>query len=246
MDLETNGTATTAPSVSMMTETAAANGGDNDNNDILLEKMSTIHMEHADVENAQEVDSHSADLPSISKTKNTAAKRHCCACDEAVPDWNLARAPCGHEYCQGCLRELFTLSLKDESLFPPRCCRMPIPAVEHFFLLGWQLFSSFQDRRIEMETTDRTYCHIPECSKFIPPDKIEQQIARCVACHARTCSVCKTAAHGGECPDDPNTKELFDLAAKNGWRRCISCGRFVELRSGCNHIRKSMTPPSNP
>lgn len=249
LDLETYGTATTAPSVPMMTDTAAVNGGDNDNNDILLEKMSSIHMDDVDVEKAPEDDIYSADPPSaysISKTKTPAVKRHCCTCDEAVAVKDMARAPCNHEYCRGCLGKLFTLSLKDESLFPPRCCRMPIPAYENLFFLGWDLLSLFEARKIEMETTDRTYCHIPECSKFIPPDNIEQQIARCVACTARTCSVCKAAAHVGDCPKDPAKKELDDLADKKGWRRCNGCHSFVELSSGCNHISKSMIPPSNP
>lgn len=175
------------------------------------------------------------------------AKSRCCTCGDDVPFYDAARAPCGHEYCRGCLRELFTLSLTDETLFPPRCCREPIPADKDRFFLTSKLLAEFQARKVEMETPDRTYCHVPECSKFIAPDNIEHQIGKCVTCNARTCSVCKAAAHVGDCPEDPATKVLEGIAAENGWKRCGGCRRMVDLMSGCNHISKSMnihTPPN--
>lgn len=243
MALEASGTA--APIPAMMPEGAAVNGGHDDIDDNLLEKMSAVYMgdnkfdhgyEEDDIHNDDSVPGHSV----TKKKNNPVAKRRCCTCVDDVPFYDAARAPCGHEYCRDCLRELFTLSLTDETLFPPRCCREPIPAEENRFFLTSQLLGEFQARKVEMETPDRTYCHAPECSKFIPPENIEHQIGRCIVCNARTCTVCKAAAHVGDCPEDPATKMLDGIAAENGWRRCNGCRRLVDLMAGCNHISKSM------
>ncbi|KKY39061.1 putative ibr finger domain protein [Diaporthe ampelina] len=246
MALEANGTA--APALPVRTEGAAVNGGHDEIDDNLLEKMSAIYMGDGEIDNACEEDAiyndDSAPGFDVTNKKNPAAKRRCCTCGDDVPFYDVARAPCGHEYCRGCLQELFTLSLTDETLFPPRCCREPIPAEKNRFFLTSQLLSQFQARKVEMETPDRTYCHVPECSKFIPPDNIEHQIGRCVVCNARTCSVCKAAAHVGDCPEDPATKVLDGIAAENGWRRCNGCRRLVDLMAGCNHISKSMPQPA--
>ncbi|KAH8756624.1 hypothetical protein F5883DRAFT_429207 [Diaporthe sp. PMI_573] len=225
---------------------AAAN--DDEIDDDLLENMSAIYMGDDKIEDAFEDDIYSDDsAPSFdaatrgatmttNKKMHQVTKRQCCTCAEEVPFYDLARAPCGHEYCRGCLKELFTLSLTDETLFPPRCCREPIPAEKNGFFLTYRLVNEFQKRKVEMETPDRTYCHVPECSKFIPPQNVEHQIGRCVVCSARTCSVCKAAAHVGDCPEDPATKVLDNIAAENGWKRCNGCRRIVDLMAGCNHI----------
>lgn len=179
----------------------------------------------------------------IIKESRPASKGKCCACaDESTSD-APARAPCGHHYCQDCLKQLFTLSLTDETQFPPQCCRQPIPAEEYHQLLPIQLLGDFYTRKVEMETVDRTYCHVPKCRKFIPPQKILHQVGRCGACDGQTCSVCKEASHVGDCPKDPAIKQLDKIAAQNGWKRCGGCHRIIEWASGCNHMSKLMPLP---
>ncbi|KAG8160716.1 hypothetical protein KVR01_008980 [Diaporthe batatas] len=218
-------------------ENAPAN--DDDIDDGLLEKMSAVYMgdgnlaqEEEDIYNEDSAPTYLAD-PS---KKAPVAHLQCCTCRDDVPFYDVAHTPCGHDYCRGCLQELFRLSVTDETLFPPRCCRQPIPADQNRFFLTSKLYGDFQARKVEMETPDRTYCHAPECSKFIAPQNIQHQIGRCVACDAQTCSVCKAAAHAGECPEDPATKVLDKVAAENGWMRCKGCQRIVDLMAGCNHI----------
>lgn len=47
---------------------------------------------------------------------------------------------------------------------------------------------------------------------------------------------CKARAHTGDCLNDPATRKLIAVAQENGWQRCYSCWRMVELEIGCNHI----------
>lgn len=54
--------------------------------------------------------------------------RPCTSCMETTPEPRLIHAPCSHEYCHDCVKSLFTSAMRDESLFPPKCCRQVIPA----------------------------------------------------------------------------------------------------------------------
>lgn len=134
------------------------------------------------------------------------------------------------------MQELFRSSYVDESLFPPRCCRQEIP----IDLQGINLFlpkslrDRYQERLIEHNTTDRTYCATPNCSKFIPPSNIISNLARCADCHRSTCTRCKRGHHNGACRVDRGLEQALELAAQEGWRRCNGCQNMVELAHGCS------------
>ena len=49
--------------------------------------------------------------------------RNCVICTDQFSARHLITAPCGDHYCKTCTGQLYDLALKDESLFPPRCCR---------------------------------------------------------------------------------------------------------------------------
>ncbi|KAK1749605.1 hypothetical protein QBC47DRAFT_333427 [Echria macrotheca] len=162
----------------------------------------------------------------------------CVSCTEKHYRSNIATCPgCHHDYCGECLRSLFQASMADESLFPPKCCRLPIPidVCRPFFTK--QFIGEFLAKKIEFETPNRTYCSKQTCSAFVPPQAIKNGVATCIRCHTLTCTVCKKAAHANsDCPDDPAAKQLVELAKQEGWQKCYSCSRFVELQFGCNHI----------
>lgn len=165
--------------------------------------------------------------------------RPCLICDEKVQFDDLARLPCSHEYCRGCLKDLFTLCLTDETLYPPRCCKQHIPETETQIkvFLGPQLLGRFLARKLEMDTPNRTYCHRADCNKFIPPQGIKEENGTCPKCESKTCCICKGVAHQGfDCPQDESARSLLELASRSGWKRCFQCGRMVELSYGCNHI----------
>ncbi|KAF6808868.1 IBR finger domain-containing protein [Colletotrichum musicola] len=182
------------------------------------------------------------------KTKEkTKESTQCNSCFKKQPSSKVASCPCSHEYCTDCLRSLFTAAIADESLFPPKCCDKPIPVDDddddrHF--LTPKLMSEFHAKEIEFSTPNRTYCHRPVCSTFVPKWSIEHDVATCPKCNEKTCVMCKGASHGvaEDCKQDEATKLLLELAAKNHWQRCYSCGRVVELEQGCFHMLSLSLP----
>lgn len=221
----------------------------------LLDKLAALYMfgpadgyddSHDDDDDniAQpESSSWAASRPRTKQSQQKPNNKQCVACMENFPSHAVAHAPCSHNYCRTCLTELFTRSLTDQSLFPPRCCGQAIPVGQNRHVLTRQLVGQFEAKKVELETKNPTYCHRPNCSTFIPPQFIRDDIGTCPRCTTRTCAICKGAPHTGDCPDDPATQQLMQVAAENGWQRCNSCHRLVELRSGCYHMSKSLSGP---
>lgn len=90
---------------------------------------------------------------------------------------NDPRTPCGHAYCLGCLKELFQISMQDETLMPPRCCRQEIPI--NLAKLTPKETENFTAKLLEFSTTNRLYCSEPTCSTFIPPTLIVNNVGTC-------------------------------------------------------------------
>jgi hypothetical protein len=147
-------------------------------------------------------------------------KRRCTACQDFVEYLKLARAPCTHE---DCLRNLFESSMTDESLFPPRCCQQSITVAAVRIFLTSELVRQYEQKKIEFETINRTYCSSPRCSAFLRINNIEGDRGTCPDCGMVTCTICKAAAHEGDCPADTDLQMVLATAAENGWQRCYSC-----------------------
>ncbi|RMZ89571.1 hypothetical protein DV736_g3185, partial [Chaetothyriales sp. CBS 134916] len=158
------------------------------------------------------------------RRKNQQARednRHCEACRETKKYFDLIQAPCRHEYCIDCIQDLFNSSMTDESLFPPKCCRTPIPLKSVEIFIPKQLKQTFEEKKVEFGTPNRTYCSHPTCSVFIKATNIVDDVAVCPRCLTETCTLCKAAAHSGtDCPNDPNMQAVVDLARESGWQRC--------------------------
>ncbi len=172
---------------------------------------------------------------------------------------NDPHTPCGHAYCLGCLKELFKISMQDETLMPPRCCRQEIPIA--LAKLTSKETQAFDAKRLEYSTTDRLYCSQPTCSTFIPPTFIVNSVGTCpkyvckklqkvisinigidylytrLGCGVTTCSICKAASHDNlDCPKDEATAAVLAAAREAGWTRCYRCRAVVELAQGCYHM----------
>ncbi|KAI4172050.1 MAG: hypothetical protein LQ343_003797 [Gyalolechia ehrenbergii] len=167
--------------------------------------------------------------------KSDSTQSSCIACLEMS---ETVEVPCGHHYCRECTVQLFTDAVPDETLFPVRCCQKPIPTTLVGRYLGSNLTSQVEKKAIEYATTDRTYCHEPSCATFITADKIHGSIGACSQprCKRYTCTLCKQAAHKGECSKNQDFEQTLKLAEANGWQRCEQCQNMVELKDGCNHI----------
>ncbi|KAF1916403.1 ariadne RING finger [Ampelomyces quisqualis] len=163
----------------------------------------------------------------------------CVACTDCQPRTHMVTAKCGHRYCANCAKGLFMRSTKDETYFPPKCCKQPIPLAFVERHMNADEIAIFQLATIEYETKKRTYCSNLSCGSFIPPDRIEagSQRATCSRCGTETCSSCLNRYHqNSECPDDGALRETLNLAKEMGWQICQTCNRVVQLRSGCNHM----------
>ncbi|KAK4444530.1 hypothetical protein QBC34DRAFT_308728, partial [Podospora aff. communis PSN243] len=161
----------------------------------------------------------------------------CVSCQELQVSTDVVKCPCNHLYCKECLLSMFRASLKDTTIFPPRCCGEPVPIQTCRAFFPKTLVQDFEQRKLEFDTPNRVYCHRPTCSAFIPPGPVISMVARCPKCSAKTCINCKNKFHGPEsCEDDRATKETLRLASTEGWQRCPSCKTVVALTHGCNHI----------
>ncbi|KAJ5773349.1 Zinc finger RING/FYVE/PHD-type [Penicillium paradoxum] len=171
----------------------------------------------------------------IDLTESTISEawHECVSCREDQILSDMLKTQCSHYYCKNCLARTFTDSLRDESLFPPKCCQKPIRASER--LLGTSLAQRSKEKAIELNDPDRTYCFDPKCSRYLPQMLTRHGACRCQTCGRRTCRKCKKRAHGGRCLHECDAM-LEDLAKSEGWQRCSKCGRLIELRTGCNHI----------
>ncbi|KAK8119260.1 uncharacterized protein PG998_003886 [Apiospora kogelbergensis] len=162
--------------------------------------------------------------------------RECISCGDRYHFTDVSRAPCQHEYCRQCLRQLFEGSMLDESMFPPRCCKRPLPLDKNLLFLPEEVVKTFREKAVEFSTPNRTYCHRTECLAFIPPSRYVNGVAHCRDCAASTCVSCKGISHKGDCPHDESLQQVIDLARSEGWQRCQNCWTMVELGTGCYHM----------
>jgi hypothetical protein len=151
----------------------------------------------------------------------------------------IVSAKCNHRYCGDCAKSLFMGAVKDEDLYPPRCCKQPIPlqlVVKH---MNADEIAAFELASVEYATCKRTYCSNLGCNVFIHPNNIESDFGRaiCPKCATNTCSRCNNGYHPGfGCPEDKALRETQALAQTMGWKSCNNCNRMIQLRTGCNHI----------
>ena len=162
----------------------------------------------------------------------------CVACSDDIHPNDIVQVPCGHHYCRDCLENLYNSCMTDETLFPPRCCHQEFPWNVVKAYLTQKCRSKFGAKRVELETQDRTYCHVSACSAFIRPVHIMGRLASCPRreCGLNTCTLCKGRYHIGFCPRDTTMDALLGAAARNGWQKCYVCRRIIELKTGCNHM----------
>lgn len=167
----------------------------------------------------------------------------CVACQEHHIYFNIVQMSCSHCYCRICLVQLFETSLKDQSLFPPQCCRKVIPLSLVRTLLGISTSQKVVAKEIEINDVYRTYCFNPTCSTYIFPYQRDGNCGTCPDCKAQTCIICKESFHQGKCVEKV-PDEVMLLARTEGWKRCSRCQYMVELSTGCNHITYAFSIPS--
>ncbi|KAK5123505.1 hypothetical protein LTR85_002543 [Meristemomyces frigidus] len=87
----------------------------------------------------------------------------CASCLEKYDADQCYPVPCQHHYCDTCLQNLFINSMDDETLYPPRCCKMIIPLDEVRAFMPEKVGDEFERKRKELDNRRRVYCRAPEC-----------------------------------------------------------------------------------
>lgn len=168
----------------------------------------------------------------------------CAICLNNIQDQEIC-VPCGHYYDVPCLLELVQASLREEYLFPPRCCKRPIPTALFESHMDSALSSNYSAKSFEFSTLKRIYCANPTCSRFLGPRHKgpSPPILACLAsnCTTQTCSRCRSSVPHNvkiehKCAHEHAQGEVLALARTAGWARCPGCEQLIELHSGCFHM----------
>ncbi|KAG2039311.1 hypothetical protein BDR03DRAFT_952556 [Suillus americanus] len=152
------------------------------------------------------------------------------------------RAPCGHFYDIGCITDLFQSATRDESLYPPRCCRQNIPLPQVRPHLTGEVFAEFTLKAQEFGTMKRVYCVAPTCSRFLGPlhEGFFNKVFTCSSptCTMTTCGKCRGRYEGftHSCTPDAEIEQVLTLSHASGWARCPGCAQMIELNMGCFHM----------
>ncbi|EIT79717.1 hypothetical protein BDV35DRAFT_380583 [Aspergillus flavus] len=183
-----------------------------------------------------ETESPGAESSKVAAARNLDCQTHlkCVACMEAKLSFDIFKATCSHYYCRNCTGRLVHDSFVDESLFPPKCCRVPFPLPTMKAFLDEEMIRKFEEKTVEHNDFNRTYCANLSCSRYLPPTSMTLTTRLCPSCNTETCPTCKQRAHAGVCVN--GEVEILKMAEAEGWQRCARCRNMVELKSGCNHI----------
>jgi hypothetical protein len=161
----------------------------------------------------------------------------CSVCFETFHAPSVVSLDCGDRYCLGCLKDTFVRATRDETLFPPRCCRQPIAVTVVSHELTRAQLNAFKLVEMEFSTGDSTYCSNLNCASFIPLPDVMADKAFCTQCGSKTCAICKGEFHQDtDCPYDHALHGSLALGDQENWQRYYSCRQLVELDHGCNHI----------
>ncbi|PHH74404.1 hypothetical protein CDD80_3099 [Ophiocordyceps camponoti-rufipedis] len=204
-------------------ESADSESQTHEPDDELLRKLEALYVGFPGEDELDEAESSSwATMRNRPKTPQPTAV--CTSCGDRRIFYDVARCPCKHEYCRECLASLFQTSMTDESLFPPRCCNQPIDVELNRVFLPSSLVYAFKEKKIELETPNRTYCHVPTCSAFITVEHIKSDIGTCGRCGKQTATA--VVDRDFDAPDDAHRAQLIEEAAD-----------YLIENHECNHDR---------
>ncbi|KAG1731113.1 uncharacterized protein EDB91DRAFT_1227304 [Suillus paluster] len=170
------------------------------------------------------------------------AVHNCVICRDPIFEAEF-RAPCGHFYDIGCITNLFKSATRDESLYPPRCCRQTIPLPQVRSHLTQAVLTEFELKAQEFGTPKRVYCFTPTCRRFLGPlhEGFVSKFFICPSpiCTTRTCGKCRGRYEGFThiCTGaETETEQVLKLSRAKGWIRCPGCAQMVERSTGCSHM----------
>lgn len=178
--------------------------------------------------------------------------QECYICFEDVQLFKVLQLTCGeHWICHECIAEPFELAIKQESLYPPKCCNntgpLKIEDFEHLLAKDHPDLPARYESKLQeyhMEKRFRRYCGVEDCHTFLNPDNYEQNdehkltTADCPQCNRTTCIFCtkvvfKDMSHNCE-PEITKLNKDYSVEAR--FKNCPYCERPGLLDEGCNHV----------
>ena len=161
-------------------------------------------------------------------------------CFQEIQNSKLITAPCEHQYCRQCIKEMGRVALKEIARFPVRCCSQEIPAYKVASAMSSRARKIYIMRKDEHAVLpeERLYCPQPNCRRWISTRGLTTKSkVRCPHCRTPVCSNCRDIAHGDrECARDPALEEVLGVARRYRWQRCYNCHVIVEKMTGCLHM----------
>ncbi|OTB02354.1 hypothetical protein M426DRAFT_13650 [Hypoxylon sp. CI-4A] len=159
----------------------------------------------------------------------------CICCGEDFPAAESFELSCWHIYCDYCIEQVFRSAFEEG--YPPECCRIPIKLTPLLAVsLGADIWRPYLNWQRWDNSRTKVYCSNRSCGKFITEDYIIDNLSICQSCDAYTCTKCATPYHEGECPTQ-GANELKEVAKKEGWAQCPSCGTWCEKLDGCDIVK---------
>ncbi|KAI5200752.1 hypothetical protein E4T39_05600 [Aureobasidium subglaciale] len=117
-------------------------------------------------------ETHSHTLPTHVKVEGVPpakeVRTECDICCDA--DGAPVVQPCRHcatSYCADCVRRMFLDAARDSACMPPRCCTI-LPITIALDFLSTIEADNYRLKFEEWVSVKKTYCPVPECSRFIP------------------------------------------------------------------------------
>ena len=177
-----------------------------------------------------------------SKDSELICIRRCIGCDRETQAAKLIVAPCGHQYCQGCIRRMGYIALQNTDQFPVRCCSQQIPARRVRSTLDSKGRETYKSRLEEymVPPGERWYCPQTKCGRWIRPRYLKpgSRHHKCPYCRTPICPTCRDIAHESRgCTSDPGLAEVLQVARHHRWQRCFNCHAMIEKTTGCNHVQ---------
>jgi hypothetical protein len=164
---------------------------------------------------------------------------HCTVC--FTDQEHVLRAACGHYHCSECVRGYVESNLTAEYLWPPRCCRGPLPPQkieEMLCATDSALRDQYLIKSVEYATpaSHRVYCPTPTCSEYLGASDDPLFGWHCQRCNQEICVRCKDFLHPWPNCVPREDREFLQLSGQQGWVNCSACGAMVERTEGCNHM----------
>ncbi|KAG2135249.1 hypothetical protein DEU56DRAFT_395303 [Suillus clintonianus] len=182
--------------------------------------------------------------PTITVRATPRATGHkCVICQDPIFGEEV-RAPCNHFFDIGCITDLFRSAMRDERLYPPRCCHQNVPLPQVRPHLTQAVLTEFELKAQEFGTLKRVYCVESTCSRFLGPLHEGDSAVKVFTCPSPKCTTMTCAKCRGRyyrrlthsCIPDAENEGVLKLSRASGWSRCPGCAQMIELSMGCYHM----------